>query len=159
MRTDLAELSKVTPVRVMPVDTVMLEQRAAALAGRSLKRDSKVAALTLAIRCTDYTTLEGSDTPGKIVQLCAKALRPDPLDASVPSVAAVCVYPEMVPTAVEQLRGTGVGVASVAGAFPAGLGPLEARLQEIRWVVEQGATEVDMVLDRSAFLSGHYGAA
>jgi len=159
MRSDLIELSRVTPVRVMPVDSVMLEQRAAALAGRSLKRDTKVAALLLAIRCTDYTTLEGSDTPGKIVQLCAKAVRPDPLDASVPAVAAVCVYPEMVPTAVERLLGTGVGVASVAGAFPAGLGPLEARLDEIRWVVAQGATEVDMVLNRSAFLSGRYGVA
>jgi deoxyribose-phosphate aldolase len=143
----------------MPVDAVMLEQRAAAVVGRSLKRDTKVAALLLAIRCTDYTTLEGTDTPGKIVQLCAKAVRPDPLDASIPSVAAVCVYPEMVPVAVERVRGTGVGVASVAGAFPAGLGPLEARLHEIRWVVEHGATEVDMVLNRSAFLSGQYGVA
>jgi deoxyribose-phosphate aldolase len=155
----LAELARVTPVRVMAVDAVTLEQRAAALAGRSLKREAKLGALDLAIRCTDYTTLEGADTPGRVVQLCAKAVRPDPSDPSVPSVAAVCVYPEMVPTAVECLKNTGVGIASVAGAFPAGLGPLSAKLEEIRWVVEQGATEVDIVLNRSAFLSGHYGDA
>ena len=159
MRHDLAELSRVTPVRVMAVDAVSLEQRAAALAGRSLKREAKLGALDLAIRCTDYTTLEGADTPGRIVQLCAKAVRPDPSDPSIPSVAAVCVYPEMVPTAVGCLKGTSIGIASVAGAFPAGLGPLSARLEEIRWVVEQGATEVDMVLNRGAFLSGHYGVA
>ena len=159
VRHDVAELARVTPVRVMPVDAVTLEQRAAALAGRSLKREAKLGALDLAIRCTDYTTLEGADTPGRVVQLCAKAVRPDPVDPSVPSVAAVCVYPEMVPTAVQRLRGTGVGVASVAGAFPSGLGPLRSRLDEIRWVVDEGANEVDIVLNRSAFLSGRYGQA
>src|SRR3954454_206870 len=143
----------------MAVDAVTLEQRAAALAGRSLKREAKLGALALAIRCTDYTTLEGADTPGRVVQLCAKAVRPDPSDPQVPSVAAVCVYPEMVPTAVHALKGTTVGIASVAGAFPPGLGPLSAKLEEIRWVVAQGATEVDIVLNRSAFLSGHYGDA
>jgi deoxyribose-phosphate aldolase len=155
----VAELARVTPVRVMAVDAVTLEQRAAALAGRSLKRESKLAALDLAIRCTDYTTLEGADTPGRVVQLCAKAVRPDPVDPSVPAVAAVCVSPEMVPTAVSCLQGTGVGVASVAGAFPSGHGPLRSRLDEIRWVVEAGASEVDIVLNRSAFLSGRYGVA
>lgn len=159
MRQDLAELSRVTPVRVMAVDAVTLEERAAALAGRSLKRETKLAALHLAIRCTDYTTLEGADTPGRVRQLCAKALRPDPADAAVPAVAAVCVYPQMVPVAVEALDGSGVGIASVAGAFPAGLGPIGSRLEEIRWVVEEGATEVDIVLNRSAFLSGRYGTA
>jgi deoxyribose-phosphate aldolase len=141
------------------VDAVALEERAAALGGRSLKRETKRAALDLAIRCTDYTTLEGADTPGRIVQLCAKAVRPDPLDPSVPPVAAVCVYPEVVPVAVERLRGTGVKVASVAGAFPSGLGPLVARTDEIRWVVEQGGDEIDIVLNRSAFLAGEYGRA
>jgi deoxyribose-phosphate aldolase len=159
VRNDLAELAHVGPVRVASVDAVALEERAAALAGRSLKRETKRAALDLAIRCTDYTTLEGADTPGRIVQLCAKAVRPDPLDPSVPAVAAVCVYPELVPVAVERLRGTGVKVASVAGAFPSGLGPLIARTDEIRWVVEQGADEVDIVLNRSAFLAGEYGRA
>jgi deoxyribose-phosphate aldolase len=159
VRNDLAVLASVGPVRVASVDAVALEERAAALGGRSLKRETKRAALDLAIRCTDYTTLEGADTPGRIVQLCAKAVRPDPLDPSVPPVAAVCVYPELVPVAVERLRGTGVKVASVAGSFPSGLGPLIARADEIRWVVEQGADEVDIVLNRSAFLAGEYGRA
>lgn len=159
MRSDLVELSRVAPVRVAPVDAVGLEERAAALGTRSLKRESKRAALDLTIRCTDYTTLEGTDTPGRVVQLCAKAIRPDPLDPDVPPVAAVCIYPEVVPVAVPILEGTGVKVASVAGAFPSGLGPLPARLEEIRWVVAQGADEVDIVLNRSAFLGGDYGRA
>ncbi len=159
MSNDLVEISSVAQVRITPVDTVALEERAAALGGRSLKRQSKLAALDLAIRCTDYTTLEGADTPGRIVQLCAKAMRPDPNDASVPPVAAVCVYPELVPVAAERLGGSGVKVASVAGAFPSGLGPLGPRLDEIRWVVANGADEVDIVLNRSAFLSGRYGRA
>jgi len=108
------------------------------------------------VRMTDLTTLEGSDTPGKVAALASKAVRPDPSDASVPSVAALCVYPNLVPTAVERLRGTGVKVASVATAFPSGQSPLEAKLDEVRWVVGQGADEVDMVIDRGAFLSGRY---
>jgi deoxyribose-phosphate aldolase len=142
--------------RVAAVDAVGLEQRAAALATRSIKRDSKLRALDLAIRCMDLTTLEGNDTPGKVVAMCAKAVRPDPTDASIPSVGAVCLYPQLVPVAIEQLRGTGVRVASVAGGFPAGLTPLDARLQEIRDVVEMGADEVDIVLNRSLFLGGRY---
>lgn len=141
------------------VDAVGLEQRAAALATRSLKRETKVAALHLAVRCIDYTTLEGVDTPGKVAQLCARAARPDPLDPDIPPVAAVCVYPQLIPVAVDRLAGTGVRVASVAGAFPAGLGPLEARLEEIRWVVARGADEVDIVLNRSAFLAGRLADA
>src|SRR5881275_634275 len=105
---------------------------------------------------TDLTTLEGSDTPGKVAALASKAIRPDPSDASVPSVAALCVYPNLVPTAVERLRDSGVRVASVATAFPSGQSPLEAKLDEVRWVVEHGADEVDMVIDRGAFLSGRY---
>jgi deoxyribose-phosphate aldolase len=146
-------------VRASPVDAVGLEARAASLATRSLKRETKRAALDLAVRCTDFTTLEGVDTPGKIVQLCAKARRPDPQDPTVPAVAAVCVYPQLVTVAARELSGSGVKVASVAGTFPAGLGPLSARLEEIRWVVEQGADEVDIVLNRSAFLAGRYGRA
>jgi len=146
-------------VRASPVDAVGLEERAASLASRSVKRETKRAALHLAVRCTDFTTLEGVDTPGKIVQLCAKARRPDPMDRSVPAVAAVCVYPELVARAATELAGSGVKVASVAGSFPAGLGPISARLEEIRWVVAQGADEVDIVLNRSAFLSGRYGRA
>jgi len=146
-------------VRAGAVDAVGLEARAAALGSRSLKRESKVAALELAVRCMDFTTLEGTDTPGKVAQLCAKARRPDPTAPSVPPVAAVCVYPQLVPVAVAALEGSGVHVASVAGTFPAGLGPASARVDEVRWAVEQGADEVDIVLDRSSFLAGRYGRA
>src|SRR6059036_1510401 len=142
--------------RASSVDAVGLEERAAALAKRSIKKTSKLWALDLAIRCMDLTTLEGADTPGKVAALCSKAVRPDPTDAHIPSVAAVCVYPNLVPVAVERLRGSGVKVASVATAFPSGQSPLEAKLDEVRWVVDQGADEVDMVIDRGAFLSGRY---
>jgi deoxyribose-phosphate aldolase len=153
-----AEAARIV-ARATAVDAVGLEGRAAALANRSIKRDAKVWALDLAIRCMDLTTLEGTDTTGKVVALCAKATRPDPLRPEVPSVAAVCLYPQLVPTAVEQLRGTGVAVASVAGGFPAGLGPLDARLQEIRDVAAAGADEIDIVLNRSLFLGGRYTQA
>jgi deoxyribose-phosphate aldolase len=146
-------------IRTTAVDAVGLEERAASLAKRSIKRDAKLWALDLAIRSMDLTTLEGSDTVGKIVALCAKAVRPDPLNASIPSVAAVCLYPQLVSVALEQLEGTGVKVASVAGGFPSGLGPLDARLQEIRDVAEAGADEIDMVLNRSLFLGGRYAQA
>ena len=142
--------------RVTPVDAVGLEERAASLVKRSIKRDSKLWALDLAIRCMDLTTLEGSDTAGKIVAMCAKAIRPDPTDPSIPSVAAVCIYPQLVPVAVAQLKGSVVKVASVAGSFPSGLGPLGARLGEIREVIDLGAEEVDIVLNRSLFLGGRY---
>src|ERR1700674_6042587 len=111
--------------RIGSIDAVSLEERAASLAKRSIKKDSKVFALELAIRCIDLTTLEGSDTPGKVSALCSKAVRPDPSDANIPSVAAICVYPNLVPTAVERLKGTSVKVASVATAFPSGQSPLD----------------------------------
>lgn len=145
--------------RATAVDAVGLEGRAAALGIRSIKRDAKIWGLELAIRCMDLTTLEGTDTTGKIVAMCAKAVRPDPMRPDVPSVAAVCLYPQLVPVAVEQLRGSGVAVASVAGGFPSGLGPLEARLQEIRDVAAMGADEIDIVLNRSLFLGGRYAEA
>jgi deoxyribose-phosphate aldolase len=145
--------------RTAAVDAVGLEARAASLASRSIKNESKRWALNLAVRCMDLTTLEGADTTGKIVAVCAKAVRPDPLDVTVPSVAAVCIYPELVPTAVERLAGSRVKVASVAGAFPSGLGPLHARLREIADVVRAGADEVDIVLNRSLFLAGRYAQA
>ncbi|MGH2631738.1 MAG: deoxyribose-phosphate aldolase [Actinomycetota bacterium] len=153
-----AEASRIV-ARATAVDAVELEGRAAALATRSIKRDSKVWGLELAIRCMDLTTLEGTDTTGKIVAMCAKAVRPDPVRPDVPSVAAVCLYPQLVPIAVEQLRGTGVAVASVAGGFPSGLGPLDARLQEISAAAEAGADEIDIVLNRSLFLAGRYAEA
>src|SRR6187401_1252880 len=138
------------------IDQVALEERAGTLAKRSIKREAKVFALDLAVRMMDLTTLEGADTPGKVAALASKAIRPDPADTSVPSVAAICVYPNLVPPAVTRVEGTGVKVASVATAFPSGQSPLEGKLDEVRWVVELGADEVDMVIDRGAFLSGRY---
>src|SRR5437762_372383 len=144
---------------VRSVDQVGADERAATLAKRSIKKSSKLWALDLAIRCMDLTTLEGADTPGKVVAVCAKAVRPDPTDATIPSVAAVVIYPALVPVAAGQLAGSGVHVASVAGAFPSGLGPLEERLGEIRAAVSMGADEIDIVLNRSAFLAGRYRQA
>ena len=141
-------------IKVIPVDEVSLEARAASLATRSIKTSSKKAALHLTIRCIDLTTLEGADTPEKVASLCQKAKRPDPSNHDVPSVAAVCVYPEMVHHAVEATRNSKVKVASVAGAFPSGLSTIEARTADISDAVKRGADEIDIVLNRSAFLSG-----
>jgi deoxyribose-phosphate aldolase len=138
------------------VDQVGAEARAAGLATRSIKTTAKAWALDTAIRMVDLTTLEGADTPGKVRSLCAKAARPDPGDPSVPPVAAVCVYPDLVATAVDALRGTSVGVASVATAFPSGRAALSTKLQDVRDAVAAGATEIDMVIDRGAFLAGRY---
>lgn len=143
--------------RVGAVDAVALEARAGELAKRSIKRESKLFALELAVRMMDLTTLEGADTPGKVQALCSKAMRPDPADRSIPAVAAVCVYPSQVATAKARLAGSGVKVASVATAFPAGQAPLAVKLADVRAAVEAGADEVDMVIDRGAFLSGRYG--
>ena len=163
-----APISPLTPVaspaeaarivlRTAAVDAVGLEERAASLATRSIKRDAKLWGLDLAIRCMDLTTLEGTDTVGKIVAMCSKAIHPDPLDASIPPVAAVCVYPHLVPTALAQTTGTSVKVASVAGSFPSGLGPLDVKVKEIADVAALGAHEIDIVLNRSLFLGGAYG--
>jgi deoxyribose-phosphate aldolase len=138
------------------VDRVGVEERAARLAARSVKASAKAEAIDLAISMVDLTTLEGADTAGKVRALCAKAAQPDPSDASVPRVAAVCVYPDMVEVAVRALSGTGVGVASVATAFPSGRAPMEAKLADTRAAVAAGAAEIDMVIDRGAFLSGDY---
>jgi deoxyribose-phosphate aldolase len=142
--------------RIGSVDAVAVEERAATLAKRSIKREAKLFALDLAVRMIDLTTLEGADTPGKVAALSSKAIRPDPADLSVPSVAAVCVYPNLVPIAVERTAGTSVKVASVATAFPSGQAPIHVKVAEVRDVVEMGADEVDMVIDRGAFLSGRY---
>jgi deoxyribose-phosphate aldolase len=142
--------------RIGSVDAVAVEERAATLAKRSIKRETKLFALDLAVRMIDLTTLEGADTPGKVSALSSKAIRPDPSDLSIPSVAAVCVYPNLVPTAVERTRGTSVKVASVATSFPSGQAPTHVKVAEVRDVVEMGANEVDMVIDRGAFLSGRY---
>ena len=143
--------------RIGSVDAVALEARAAELAKRSIKRDSKIFALELAIRMMDLTTLEGADTPGKVRALCAKAMYPDPGDPSVPHVAAVCIYPSLVPVARRALKGSAVKLASVATAFPSGQAPLDVKLADVRAAVEAGADEIDMVIDRGAFLSGRIG--
>jgi deoxyribose-phosphate aldolase len=142
--------------RIGSIDAVALEERAASLAKRSIKRDAKVWALELAIRTTDLTTLEGADTPGKVAALSSKAIRPDPSDATIPSVAAVCVYPNLVPTAKQRLEGTGIKVAAVATGFPSGQYPTTIKVADVRSAVELGADEIDMVIDRGAFLSGRY---
>jgi deoxyribose-phosphate aldolase len=142
--------------RIGSIDEVALEARAADLSRRSIKREAKLFALDLAVRMMDLTTLEGSDTPGKVAALASKAVRPDPADASIPSVAAVCVYPNLVQTARERVAGSGVKVASVATAFPSGQSPIDIKVAEARRVVELGADEVDMVIDRGAFLAGRY---
>jgi deoxyribose-phosphate aldolase len=142
--------------RIGSVDAVALEERAASLAKRSIKQEAKLQALELAVRMIDLTTLEGADTPGKVAALCSKAVRPDPVDRSVPPVAAVCVYPNLVPTAKARLAGTRVKVAAVSTYFPSGQAPLDVKLQDVREAVELGADEIDMVIDRGAFLSGRY---
>ncbi len=156
LETFEGDVVDVGPVKVACVDAVGLEQRATELCTRSIKHTSKAAALDLAIAVMDLTTLEGADTPQRVQALCARARRPDAGDWSVPPVAAVCVYPELVPVAVESLADSSVKVASVAGGFPSGLAPLQARLIEISWAVSAGADEIDIVLNRSAFLSGNY---
>jgi len=139
------------------VDQVAAEARAAGLATRSIKRGAKLRALDMAVRMVDLTTLEGADTPGKVAAMCAKARRPDPADPSVPPVAAVCVYPDLVGVARSAVAGSGVLVASVATAFPSGRASLGVKLADVRDAVAAGADEVDMVIDRGAFLAGRYG--
>ncbi len=144
------------------VDQVGAEARAAGLATRSIKTTSKAWAIDQSIRMVDLTTLEGADTPGKVRSLCAKAMRPDPSDASCPPAAAVCVYPDLVETAVDALRATPtlggrtVQIASVATAFPSGRAALDTKLHDVKDAVAAGATEIDMVIDRGAFLAGRY---
>jgi deoxyribose-phosphate aldolase len=138
------------------VDQVGAEQRAARLGTRSIKATAKAWAIDLAIRMVDLTTLEGADTPGKVRALSAKAQRPDPADPSCPAVAAVCVYPAMVPVAASALAGSGVHLASVATAFPSGQAPLAVKIADAEAAVAAGADEIDMVINRGAFLSGRY---
>ncbi len=138
------------------VDKVGVEERAAKLATRSIKTTAKKEGIDLSIRMIDLTTLEGMDTKGKVKTLCAKARRPDPLDNSVPSVAAVCVYSDLVSIAKENLTGTNIKVAAVATGFPAGRVSLAAKLQDTNDAVSQGADEIDMVIDRGAFHEGRF---
>ncbi|MEP6814285.1 MAG: deoxyribose-phosphate aldolase [Marmoricola sp.] len=138
------------------VDQVGAEGRAAALGTRSIKTTAKAFAIDLAIRMVDLTTLEGSDTPGKVRALCSKAIHPDPADQTCPSTAAVCVYADLVPIARQALGASGVHIAAVATAFPSGRAAMDIKLADTKDAVDAGAHEVDMVIDRGAFLSGRY---
>lgn len=145
-------------MRPRTVDPVMAHRRAAEFTTRSIKNEAKAEALRLAISMVDLTTLEGADTPEKVRSLCDRAMRPLPIDFEppLPAVAAVCVYPSMVSTAKDRLVNSGIKVASVATAFPSGQAPLETRLAEVHAAVEAGADEIDMVINRGAFLAGRY---
>ena len=141
------------------VDQVGADERAAMLATRSIKTTSKRWAIDMAISMVDLTTLEGADTPGKVQALCTKAVRPDPTDSSVPSVGAICVYNDMVAIARKHLDlvgGAHVGVAAVSTAFPSGRASMPVKIQDTRDALDAGASEIDMVIDRGAFLSGDY---
>ncbi len=143
------------------VDQVGAEARAAALGTRSIKTTAKAQAIDLAIRMVDLTTLEGQDTPGKVRALASKAMRPDPTDPTCPATAAACVYPDLVGVAKETLtdggrRDSGVHIAAVATAFPSGRAALDIKLADTADAVEAGADEIDMVIDRGAFLAGRY---
>ncbi|MGZ3650902.1 MAG: deoxyribose-phosphate aldolase [Bdellovibrionota bacterium] len=156
------------PFSRVPVDMVGVHERADSFTKRSIKNESKLAALYAATTMLDLTTLEGMDTPGKVRQLCSKARRPVPgammeqlLEkkpglAPIPSVAAVCVYPSLVPYAKEYLAGSGIKVAAVSTAFPSGQAPLDVKLLDVKRACQLGADEIDMVIDRGAFLSGNY---
>lgn len=140
-----------------PVDQVGVEERVARLAARSIKKESKVAALKLALSMIDLTTLEGSDSPGKVRQLCYKAKHLHDALPDLPHVAAVCVYPTLVRVAREELVGSGIKVAAVATAFPSGQADRETKIRDTRYAIDEGAEEIDMVISRGAFLRGEYG--
>jgi len=149
-------IAAIIPSQIAVVDQIMAEERAAAFTKRSIKTSAKLAGLKLAVSMMDLTTLEGKDTPGKIAFLCRKAIQPLDPRYQVPSCAAVCVYPNLVRVAKKFVGNSGVKVASVATAFPSGQMPLRSKLSEVRGAVHDGADEIDMVIDRSAFLSGNY---
>ena len=149
--------SSYVPPRVPTVDEVGVKERAAEFASRSIKKAAKVEGLKLVVRMMDLTTLEGSDTPGKVLQLCQKARHPIHGFDDVPPVAAVCVYPPLVKPAKAALEGTDIKVAAVATYFPSGQADLADRLDEVRRTVADGADEIDMVISRGDFLAGHYG--
>lgn len=140
-----------------PVDRVGLDERVAKFTTRSIKKSSKLWGLTTAVSMIDLTTLEGKDTPGKVASLCIKARHPSE-DATIPPVAAVCIYPSLIKEARRQLSDTPIKVASVATAFPSGQSSLKVRLQEVKYAVNAGADEIDMVINRGLFLAGEYAA-
>jgi deoxyribose-phosphate aldolase len=149
-------LSSGLNVQPHPVDEVGIKERVARLATRSIKKSSKVEGLKLALSMVDLTTLEGADTPGRVRQLCAKAVHLHSGRNDLPMVAAVCVYPTMVRVAREALKATPIKVAAVATAFPSGMNPLSVKLEDTRYAVSEGAHEIDMVISRGDFLRGEY---
>lgn len=155
MSSSLAVSTKLN-LQAHPVDEVGIRERVARLATRSIKRESKVEGLKLALSMVDLTTLEGADTPGKVRQLCTKAIHLHSGRKDLPMVAAVCVYPTMVRIAREALQGTPIQVAAVATAFPSGMNPLAVKLEDTRYAVAEGAHEIDMVISRGDFLRGDY---
>lgn len=140
----------------LAVDETGAKERAAAIAGRSIKKQSKVTAIKLAVSMIDLTTLEGKDSEGKVYAMCQKAKYPLEGAPEIPHVAAVCVYPNLIRTAKNALEGSGVNVASVATAFPSGQSPMKLKVEEVKKVVQMGADEVDMVISRGEFLEGNY---
>lgn len=140
----------------IPIDSVGIDERVARITARSIKKETKLQALHLALSMIDLTTLEGKDTPGKVKQLCYKAMHPADHLGPLPTVAAVCVYPTHVRTAKQALNGSSIKVASVATGFPSGNVPLKNKLSETKFAVQEGADEIDMVINRGAFLQGHY---
>lgn len=142
--------------QTVPIDTVGVEERVSRLNTRSIKKESKMQGLKLALSMIDHTTLEGKDSVGKVIQLCRKAITPYAPMPGLPSVAAVCVYPNMVSTAKKIVGGTSVHVASVATAFPSGMAELETKLDDVKFAVDEGADEIDMVISRGQFLSGNF---
>lgn len=158
MTPSIATSKRTTRVKlpVHVIDQVAVEERAGSFTKRSIKADTKLAGLKLVVSMMDLTTLEGKDTPGKVAYLCRKAIQPIDPRYSVPSCAAVCVYPNLVAAAKTFLRGTQVKVASVATAFPSGMSPLPVKLEDVRMAREEGADEIDMVIDRGAFLAGEF---
>ena len=138
------------------IDQVGIEEKISRFSKRSIKKESKLAALKLAMSMMDLTTLEAKDTPGKVKQLCTKAMFPHSSLAGIPAVAAVCVYANLVRVAKEALKGSKVKVAAVATAFPSGMSSRKVKLEETKWAVNEGADEIDMVISRGHFLAGEY---
>jgi deoxyribose-phosphate aldolase len=145
-----------SPYDSPPIDQVGVEERVGRLTKRSIKKESKLAALKLAMSMLDLTTLEARDTAGKVRQLCTKAMHPHDSVEGIPPVAAVCVYPNLVRTAKEALKGSKVKVAAVATAFPSGMSNRKVKIEETKWAVNEGADEIDMVISRGKFLAGDY---
>ncbi len=139
-----------------PIDEINTKERVARLFSRSIKKDSKLFALNLTLSMIDLTTLEGKDSPGKVKQLCYKAAHLHDQYPDLPNVAAICVYPTMVPIAKKALTGTNINIASVATSFPSGMADLQSKLDEVKSVIDAGANEIDMVISRGRFLRGDY---